>query len=133
MRWTPGNRSRNLEDRRGATGGGGGGGGGGGIKLGVGGMLVLIVLSYVFKTDLITPITGGGAGLSAPAQSAQQAPLNDPQEEKMVLFVSTVLDSAQATWMRSMGDYREAKLVLFRDVTPTACGTGQSAKARASA
>ncbi|AMW05705.1 KPN_02809 family neutral zinc metallopeptidase [Gemmatimonas phototrophica] len=127
MRWTPGNRSRNLEDRRGATGGGGGGGGGGGIKLGVGGMLVLIVLSYVFKTDLVTPITGGGAGLSAPAQSAQPAPLNDPQEEEMVRFVSMVLDSAQSTWAQSMGQYREAKLVLFRDVTPTACGTGQSA------
>ncbi len=96
------------------------------MKLGVGGMLVLLVLSYVFKVDLITPITGGG-GLSGPAPSAQQAPLNDPQEERMVQFVSVVLDSAQATWARTMSDYRPARLVLFRDATPTACGTGQSA------
>ncbi|WP_353268616.1 neutral zinc metallopeptidase, partial [Gemmatimonas sp.] len=131
MRWSPGNRSSNLEDRRGASGGGGGfrgGGGGGGMKLGVGGMLVLLVLSYVFKVDLITPITGGGGGgVSGPAPSAQQAPLNDPQEERMVQFVSVVLDSAQATWARTMSDYRPARLVLFRDATPTACGTGQSA------
>ena len=133
MRWSSGGRSRNLEDRRGASGGGMGGGGfrgGGGMKLGVGGMLVLIVLSYVFKIDLVTPITGGG-GLPVPQQEAparaQQAPLNDPAEERMVQFVSVVLDSAQRTWSRQMSQYREAKLVLFRDATPTACGTGQSA------
>ena len=133
MRWSSGGRSRNLEDRRGASGGGMGGGGfrsGGGMKLGVGGMLVLIVLSYVFKIDLVTPITGG-AGLPVPQQEAparaQQAPLNDPAEERMVQFVSVVLDSAQSTWSRQMSQYREAKLVLFRDATPTACGTGQSA------
>jgi len=130
MRWSAGGRSRNIEDRRGASGGGMGGGGfrgGGGMKLGVGGMLVLIVLSYVFKTDLITPITGGGAGLPVPQQQAEQAPLNDPAEEQMVRFVGVVLDSAQSTWSRNMSQYREAKLVLFRDATPTACGTGQSA------
>lgn len=89
-------------------------------------MLVLLVLSYVFKTDLITPITGGG-GLGGPSRSAEQAPLNDPQEERMVQFLSAVLDSSQATWARTMTDYRPARLVLFRDATPTACGTGQSA------
>jgi uncharacterized protein len=126
MRWSPGGRSRNLEDRRGATGGGMGGGGfrGGGIKLGVGGTLVLIVLSYVFRTDLVTPITGGGG---APMPTAEQAPLNDASEEPMVRFVSAVLDSSQATWSRQMSRYRPARLVLFRDATATACGTGQSA------
>ncbi|MCA2987159.1 MAG: neutral zinc metallopeptidase [Gemmatimonas sp.] len=130
MRWSPGGRSRNLEDRRGGGGGAGGMGGGGfrggGMKLGVGGMLVLIVLSYVFKTDLVTPITGG-SGVGAPMPTAEQAPLNDPAEERMVQFVSVVLDSAQATWARQMTRYRPARLVLFRDATPTACGTGQSA------
>jgi predicted metalloprotease len=128
MRWSPGGRSRNLEDRRGGGAGGMGGGGfrGGGMKLGVGGMLVLIVLSYVFKTDLVTPITGG-SGLGAPMPAAEQAPLNDPAEERLVQFVSVVLDSAQSTWTRQMSQYRPARLVLFRDVTPTACGTGQSA------
>jgi predicted metalloprotease len=101
-------------------------GGGGGMKLGVGGMLVLIVLSYVFKTDLVTPITGGG-GLGAPMPATQQAPLNDPAEETMVDFVGVVLDSSQATWERQISQYRPARLVLFRDATPTACGTGQSA------
>lgn len=129
MKWSAGGRSRNIEDRRGASGGGMGGGfgGGGGMKLGVGGMLVLIVLSYVFKTDLVTPITGGGGGLPLPRQEAQQAPISDPAEEEMVRFVGVVLDSTQSTWSRTLSQYRDAKLVLFRDATPTACGTGQSA------
>jgi predicted metalloprotease len=96
------------------------------MKLGVGGMLVLIILSSLFKTDLITPITGG-RGLSAPMPTTEPAPLNDPTEERLVQFVSVVLDSAQATWARQMSRYRPTRLVLFRDVTPTACGTGQSA------
>jgi predicted metalloprotease len=127
MRWSPGGRSDNLEDRRGASGGGMGfgGGGGGGMRLGVGGMLVLVVLSVVFKRDLITPFLGGGAG--GPAPSTAPAPVNDPREEKMVQFVSVVLDSTQATWSRSMSQYHDAKLVLYRDVTSTACGTGQAA------
>jgi hypothetical protein len=45
---------------------------------------------------LITPITGRG-GSAGPAPSGEQAPLNDPPEERMVQFVSVVLDSAQAT------------------------------------
>lgn len=128
MRWSPGGRSDNLEDRRGASGGGmgfGGGGGGGGMRLGVGGMLVLVVLSVVFKRDLITPFLGGG-GVS-PAPSSAPAPVNDPREENMVQFVSMVLDSTQATWSRTMSQYQPAKLVLYRDVTGTACGTGQAA------
>src|SRR5215831_4141887 len=52
MRWTPGGRSSNLEDRRGFGGGMGGYGfGGGGLRLGLGGVLVLLVLSVIFKRD----------------------------------------------------------------------------------
>lgn len=131
MRWIPGNRSRNLEDRRGATGGGGFGlgGGGGGMKLGAGGIVVLLVLSVVFKRDLITPMLGGDGsvpGALAPGGD-QAAPLNDPGEERMVQFVSTVLDSVQTTWTRDLPNYADARLVLFRGSTPSACGTGQSA------
>ncbi|MEO7360115.1 MAG: hypothetical protein ABI120_07290, partial [Gemmatimonadaceae bacterium] len=42
MRWIPGRRNENLEDRRGQSGGGFGGGGGGGIKLGLGGTVVVL-------------------------------------------------------------------------------------------
>ena len=37
------------------------------------------------------------------------------------------LSGAAITWQRQISQYRPARLVLFRDATPTACGTGQSA------
>lgn len=124
MRWTPGGRSNNLEDRRGAS-GGGGMRGGGGMKVGLGGMMVLLVLSLVFKRDLITPLTGGG--VPSAQLPAGEAPLQDPQEEQMVQFVSFVLDTTQATWNRILPQYQPAKLVLFRDAVGSACGAAESA------
>ncbi|ODT03166.1 MAG: hypothetical protein ABS52_10450 [Gemmatimonadetes bacterium SCN 70-22] len=134
MRWTPGGRSRNLEDRRGASSGGGGGGlGGGGFgggRLGIGGLVVLIILSLVFKQDFLG-LLGGGGTEGVPVEQQEQAPVSDAREEPLVQFVSFVLDTTQAFWRadfaREAREYREAKLVLFRDVTPTACGTGESA------
>jgi predicted metalloprotease len=123
MRWTPGGRSRNLEDRRGASPGGGGFRMGGGAGLGAGGLLLLAVLSLVFKRDLISEFTGEGTAV--PSQSADGA-IVDPAEEDMVLFVSSVLDSAQATWARLLPSYPEAKLVLFRDAVESACGFAQA-------
>jgi uncharacterized protein len=123
MRWTPGGRSRNLEDRRGASGGGMRMGGGGG-RIGLGGLAVLLVLSVVFKRDLISEFVGGGAPV---AGATAEAPIDDPREEEMVLFVSSVLDSAQATWKRMLPDYPEARLVLFRGAVQSACGSAQSA------
>lgn len=125
MRWTPGGRSRNLEDRRGAS--GGGGRGGGGLKLGVGGTIIVLILSVVFKRDLLTPLTGGVPAGGGMAPSAQEAPLQDVSEEDQVRFVSAVLDSSQATWGRLIPKYPEATLVLFREATSSACGLGESA------
>jgi len=134
MRWTPGRRSSNLEDRRGASSGGGGfgmGGGGfrGGGRLGLGGLVVLLILSAVFKTDFLSLAGGGGAVQEAP--SAEVAPVTDPREEPTVLLVSAVLDSTQNMWRRMLpqmgAQYQDARLVLFRDATETACGYGQAA------
>ena len=115
MRWTPGGRSSNLEDRRGASGGGFGGFGGRG--LGLGGIVILLVLSLIFKQDFLSLAGGGGA-----APSSAPAPINDPAEEKAVQFLSFVLDDAQDTvWTvllpQTMNTrYSDAGLVLFRDV-----------------
>jgi predicted metalloprotease len=124
VRWIPGGRSENLEDRRGDS----GGGGFGGRHIGIGGMVILLILSLVFKQNLFT-LVGGDGGASAPSSAA--APITDPQEEQLVQFVSFVLDDAQATWGKMLpqmgGQYRDAKLVLFRDAVGSACGLAQSA------
>lgn len=131
MRWIPGRRSENLEDRRGESAGprlpirGLGG-------LGLGGILVLVVLSFIFKTDFLSLLSSdGGAPLPGSEPSGQAVPVNDPQEEPMVQFVSFVLDDAQAVWGQLLSEsgqrYEDAHVVLFRDAVESACGFAQSA------
>lgn len=129
MRWNPGGVSDNVEDRRGSS----GGMGGGGLRLGLGGMLVLAVLSIVFKTNFFSLLGGGGGGVASVGQPGvtQNRPLNDPKEQREVRFVSFVLDDAQNTWKQLLpkygAQYRDAKLVLFRDAVNSGCGVAQSA------
>ncbi len=133
MRWTPGGRSRNLEDQRGDGGGGGGfrrpmmGGG-----LGIGGILILLVLSFVFKQDLLSPfLGGGGVGMDTSTGTSATAPINDPAEEKQVQFVSFVLDDTEQVWTKVLAGegspYEAPKLVLFRDAVQSACGFADAA------
>ena len=129
MRWDPGGTSNDIEDRRDDSGGGGGFGGGfGGIHLGIGGTILLLILSFVFKTNLFSLFSGG----SEPRQITRAAdPGRDAQESREVQFVSFVLDDVQHTWEKLLPasgvSYRHAKLVLFRDVIQSACGTAESA------
>src|SRR5690349_22624007 len=129
MRWTPGGESQDIEDRR-DEGGGGGGFQFGGLHIGIGGALILLVLSLVFKTNLFS-LLGGGLGDSGTTVS-QPDPARDAAEQPMVEFVSFVLDDTQNTWARLLPqqagvNYRHAKLVLFRDYTQSGCGGAQSA------
>lgn len=123
MRWTPGEQSPDIEDRRDE---GSGGGGFGGRGLGIGGILILGVLSLVFRRDLITPfLGGGGTTVSAPN------PARTAAEKPEVEFISFVLDDVQTTWTKILPEsgatYRHATLVLFRDATESRCGDARSA------
>ncbi len=132
MRWTPGGTSGDIEDRRDQSGGGGGGFGFGGMRLGIGGILILLVLSVVFKQNFFALLGGGGAASPGSAVVSQPNPARDEAEKPLVQFVSFVLDDTQSTWdkllpQQAATPYRHAKLVLFRDSTPTACGGAESA------
>jgi hypothetical protein len=62
MDWKPGGVSDDVEDRRDSSGGGGGGFSGMGFgapHIGIGGMLLLLVLSLVFHRNLFTMFLGG--------------------------------------------------------------------------
>ena len=126
MRWKPGHRSVNVEDRR------GGGGrfirGAGGM--GAGGLVILVVLSLIFGRDFVS--LAGDAGMAPSAETGTAPPAETtPEEEQLVSFVSFVLDDAQNTWRRLAPEagtpYRDAKLVLFRDAVQSACGFAESA------
>src|SRR5262245_58607380 len=122
MRWTPGGQSEDIEDRR-SSGGGVGFGGFGGRGLGLGGTLILLVLSVVFHRNLFTLFDSTSSGQS----SGTSDRVRDDAERPDVQFVSFVLDDAQQTWDKILPGYRHAKLVLFRDAVQSACGMEQSA------
>ncbi|GAB3554155.1 neutral zinc metallopeptidase [Noviherbaspirillum agri] len=124
MRWEGNRESDNVEDRRGSS------FGLGGRSVGLGTIAVALLLSWVLgvsPTTVLSLLTGGPADISAVQQPAQHPPADD----QMARFVSTVLADTEDTWnelFRAQGaDYVEPRLVLFSGMTPTACGTGQSA------
>lgn len=128
MRWTRRGRSRNIEDRRSSP----GRGIRRGAPMGIGGILILLVLSVVFKQDFFALLGTDVAMAPNQSSSAPSGPFRTtPEEERLVDFVSFVLDDAQEVWSRTLPahgvDYRDAKLVLFRDVVSSACGRAGSA------
>lgn len=127
MRWTPGGSGSDIEDRRGSS-----GFGFGGAPVGIGGAIVLLVLSLIFGKDFFSLL--GTGQQSAPAEQAgQAAPVEEtPQEHQQVEFVKFVLNDAQTTWdtmlqQQSGHAYHHSKLVLFRDGIESACGIAQAA------
>jgi uncharacterized protein len=126
MRWSPGGRSSNLEDRRGGGGRFIGGAGG----LGAGTIIILIILSLVFKRDMFQLVNDPSTG-AGPETAAGPPAETTPAEERLVDFVSFVLDDAQNVWGQVLPQqgtqYRPARLVLFRDAIQSACGLGETA------
>ena len=114
-----------VEDRRGE----GGGGRRLGVPMGVGGTLVVLALSLLFKrnlfNDLGTPAPhAGGPGTSSRSTPAGQARVSG--EEALKRVAVGAFNDAQRTWgsgLRGSGaGYRPARLVLFWDETHSGCG-----------
>ncbi len=124
MKWQRGYESSNVEDRRGQGGGRMPGG-----RLGLGGIVILLILSIVFKRDFLS--LAGGLGGDAPATDAGGAVVSTPAEDSTKQFVSFVLDDAQQTWSgiftANNAQYEDARLILFRDGVQSACGFAESA------
>lgn len=124
MKWQRGYQSSNVEDRRGSGGGRMPGG-----RLGLGAIVILLLLSIVFKRDFLS-LAGGMAG-DAPMSGAAGEPVSTPAEDSTKQFVSFVLDDAQQTWAAIFASnntaYSDARLILFRDGVQSACGFAESA------
>jgi uncharacterized protein len=135
MRWQDGGESSDIEDRRDESGGGGGGGFGfGGMHIGIGGALILLVLSLIFHQNFFALLGGGGGSAvqSGPATSGPANTARDQAEEPLVHFISFVLDDTQKTWaeilpQQTNRQYHKAHLVLYRDYTQGGCGNAESA------
>ena len=117
MRWTPGDRS-NIEDARGRT-------GGRALPIGIGGFIILLLLSWATGTDFLSLLNtdSGPTETGAPGQVQ-----TTPQEERMVDFVDAVANDVQDAWGQVLGSrYQRTRIVLFRDAIESACGSAESA------
>jgi predicted metalloprotease len=128
MRWKPSGKSRNIEDQRSRR-----QAGRRAAPFSLGGIILILVISYLFKINPMTLLqqTGGGSPMAVETSAPAEPYQSTPEEEELVKFVSFVLDDAQAVWTRVLPqygvEYRDAKLVLFRDAVQSACGFASAA------
>jgi predicted metalloprotease len=117
--------SDNVDDRRGEGGGGGFGPrmvmGGGGL-----GLVAVVVISLLFGVDPSQLLGGGGP---APVQrEAQQQGTGCTDVD--CAFARRIIGSAEDVWRPLLEQkgvrFTPATLTVYDQVTPTACGTGQS-------
>ena len=122
MRWKLGRRSANVEDYR----GGGGSPLGGGVgRLGIGGVIAVVVIGTLLGADpmqmlgMIAGVDGGGP----------QTPSTENTENRE--FVSAILGETEDVWgaiFQASGEtYEQPKLILFAGRVQTACGGASSA------
>jgi hypothetical protein len=125
MDWQKGEESQNVEVDQG--GGGGGGRGFGGGRMGIGGLLILALLGWIFFKNPLALLQQGGGQPSGYAPRSQPAQV-DPQQME---FVRRVLGSTEKTWgdiFAGMGrTYVDPKLDLFSGGVNTACGAASTA------
>ena len=129
MRWENRRSSQNVEDRRNQSSNQGLGGrrqfmlprG----KMGLA-VVAIVIIAGMYGIDLTPLITGNLSQTSSVSQ-----PVNQQQDDEYARFTSVILASTEDVWhtlFKQEGlTYQEPRLVLFRNYTPTACGTGQSA------
>jgi uncharacterized protein len=117
MRWTPGNRG-NVEDARGRS------SGGVGIPLGIGGVVILLIGSWLTGVNLFDVVGGGGAATDVVAERPAST---SPEEEQLVDFVDAVTGDIQHTWSQKIANYQPTRTVLFRDGIQSACGLSSAA------
>jgi len=134
MEWTPGGVSGDIEDRRTESGPGSGGMGIGPQHVGIGGVIILLILSVVFHQNFFALFSSAPSadrqGATSDRSPSDRSP-NTAADEK-VQFVSFVLDDVQRTWENLLSaqtgrPYHHAKLILFRDGIDSGCGLAQSA------
>jgi predicted metalloprotease len=114
--------SSNVEDRRGGLSTGG--------KLGIGGVVLVAIITFIMGGDLGDVISNvqstGGIGME------QTSAQGEAQYEELATFSKQILASTEDVWsayfsQNGLGQYRNPTLVLYSDATATACGTGQAA------
>ena len=125
MRWGGQRESTNIEDRRGM------GPVGIGSGLGLGGIVLVLVVSFLTGTNplvLLNMVESVQEGSSPVSDSPSQT---GPPTDELGRFAAVVLGDTEDTWkalLPKLGrEYEEPRLVLFSGAVRSACGMGSSA------
>lgn len=120
MKWRGRRGSANVEDRRGS-----GGGKGLAVGGGLGGIVLILIVTFLGGDPgiLLDGMSGNGSGGSSTGEPYQAT----EQEEELADFVSVVLADTEEVWTEVFAEegmqYEEPTLVLFTDSVQSACGT----------
>ncbi len=120
MRWRQGRRSTNVEDRRGRV--------ARRATMGGGAVMLALLAALLLGQDPGKVLeTIGVSTQQVPQQTAPQT----QQQDELTEFVKVVLADTEDVWHQiftaSGARYQEPTLVLYSDMTETACGYGQAA------
>lgn len=125
MKWEGRRKSENVR----TSGSSGGGGAGFPVgKMGIGGIVFIILISLLTGQN---PLDLMGNPSSAPSQkqSSEFVPRNE-EEKQWVEFLSVVLADTEDVWHQLFKEegmeYQEAYLNIYQDRINTACGVGQA-------
>ena len=128
MKWRGYRRSSNVQYRSGGRGRGMALGGG----LGIGGLVIVGLISMFTGIDFRTVMTGaemvtGGGGVGGGQETVSREASNDAQA-----FISSVTAQTEDTWNVVFQDqlgqaYEPPKVVVFENGTQSACGGAQAA------
>ncbi len=125
MLWQKGRRSDNVI----SASGGGARRFGGGPGLGIGGIVIVFLISWALgknPLEILSLLMDGGGG-PAPQTQTEQAPAQTQTTE----FVRAVLGSTEDVWQQIYaakgGQYKVPRLVLFQGGVNSACGSASAA------
>ena len=120
--------SENIEDRRGMGPARIGGAGG----IGLGGIVLVLAISYFTGTNPLTILSmlGGVQSMTQSSEPTENGPTGPPSDQ-LGKFASVVLADTEDTWRKLLPrvgrSYEDPRLVLFTGAVQSACGTTSSA------
>ncbi|MBA2486289.1 MAG: zinc metallopeptidase [Nitrospira sp.] len=126
MRWGGQRESQNIEDRRGM------GPARSGVGLGLGGIVVVLAVSFLTGTNPLTLLNmlNGVQDITTSSEPEKPGPRGVPSDS-LGKFASVVLADTEETWRElfpKMGRaYQDPQMVLFTGAVRSVCGTASSA------
>jgi len=125
MRWRGQRQSTNVEDRRGR-----GPAIGRGAGLGCGGLILVLILSWLTGTNPLQ-LLQVAEQLQPPAATVGEPGATGPVQDELGQFASTVLADTEEVWTKLFAAqgarYQAPRLVLFDQAVQSACGLNSAA------